>query len=231
MGFFSKLFGKKEETVKSTAQAPKSAQTAKPAAPAAASEQKPKQTGSAAALAYQMMMESKKSLNQLAAEKDARPAVTEEELMQYFVEYFAPNKDFYSVPGSEKYKAYFNAVNAAREEMLRNADLFKMATKWDISKLKEMIDNPKPAITNMHICWLIFRTGDYGVLRSSTLCVDFCAKIPNCIALYLLLTAQKQPEGQRRQIIDAGDNADKTAFKAAMESLKVLDPNWSFMIV
>ena len=244
MSFFSKLFGKKAEAGKSTAPAEKPQPTAKAAAAAqkpnqavnaaaaeAASAQKPKQSGDAAALALQMMTASKKSLNQLAAEKDARPAVTEAELMQYFAEYFAPNKDFYSVPGSEKFKAYFGAVNAARDEMLKNPDLFKLATKWDISKLKEMIENPKPAITNMLICGLIFRIGDYGVLRASLLCVDFCAKIPNCIALYLLLTSQKLPKDKRRLIIDAGDNADKTAFKAAMESLKVLDPSWSFMIV
>lgn len=114
--------------------------------------------------------------------------------------------------------------------MLKNPDLFKMATKWDISKLKEMLRNPKPGITNMLVCGLIFRTGDYGVLKSAVYCVDFCTKIPNCIALYLLLTEQKLPEGQHRQVIDAGDRSDKTAFKAAMESLKVLDPDYSFMI-
>lgn len=105
MGFFSKLFGKKENTAK--VDIPKTdaakADTVK-AAPA-------------------------KNLNELAAEKDARPAVTEKELMQYFAEYFAPNKDFYSVPGSEKYNAYFGAVNAARDEMIKHPDLFKMATK------------------------------------------------------------------------------------------------------
>ncbi len=172
-----------------------------------------------------------KNLNELAAEKDARPAVTEQELMQYFAEYFAPNKDFYSVPGSEKYNAYFGAVNAARDEMIKHPDLFKMATKWDISRLVEMLKDPKPGITNMLVCGLIFRTGDYGVLRYHVLCVDFADKIPNCISLYLLLTARKLPAGQRKQVIDAGDSGDKTAFKQAMQSLQVLDPDWSFMIV
>lgn len=207
LGFFSKFFGKKEDAAKADIPKTDAAKTGTvKAAPG-------------------------KNLNELAAEKDARPAVTEQELMQYFVEYFAPNKDFYSVPGSEKYNAYFGAVNAARDEMVKHPDLFKMATKWDISRLVEMLKDPKPGITNMLVCGLIFRTGDYGVLRSHVLCVDFCDKIPNCISLYLLLTARKLPTGQRKQVIDAGDSGDKTAFKQAMQSLQVLDPDWSFMIV
>ena len=97
--------------------------------------------------------------------------------------------------------------------------------------LVEIINTPIPVITNMLICGLIFRTGDYGVLKSSVICVDFCEKIPNCISLYLLLTARKLPEEQRRQIIDAGDGTDKAAFKAAMKSLEILDPNWTYTIV
>lgn len=210
MGFWDKLFGKKE--------------AAKPGA----NSKKPTDASSLAAAAA---MSGSMNLNQLAAEKDARPAVTEEELMKCFAEYFAPNKEFYSVPGSPKANAYFGAVNAARNEMLANPQIFKLATKWEVSKLRELVENPKPVITNIQVCGLIFRMGDYAVLKSHVLCVDFCDKIPNCIALYLLLTAQKLPEGNRKQVIDAGDGANKDAFKAAMESLKVLDPNWSFMIV
>lgn len=50
------------------------------------------------------------------------------------------------------------------------------------------------------------------------------------IALYLLLIAQKQPEGKRKQLLDAGDGCDKRALTAAMQSLKVCDPLWSFEI-
>ena len=114
--------------------------------------------------------------------------------------------------------------------MLRNPDLFKKATKWDITRLVNMLNNPQPGITNMMLCGLIFRMGDYGVIRSAMYCVDFCERIPNCIALYLLLTAHKLPADQRKQMIDAGDNTNKTAFKAAMLSLRVLDPDWSFTI-
>ena len=214
MGFLSKLFKKKENTNNTTEM-----------------KQDSQQNIDAVMLAAKIVASANKSLDEQAAEKDARPAVTEEELLKYYVEYFAPNKDFYSSPGTEKYQAYFSAVNAARDEMLQNPDLFKMATKWEISTLKQMLDNPKPAITNMIVCGLIFRMGDYGVLKSSVLCIDFCEKIPNCIALYLVLTAQKMPENQRKQVIDAGDGADKTAFKAAMRSLQVLDSKWSFIIV
>ena len=171
------------------------------------------------------------NLNDLAAEKDARSAVTEKELIQCFAEYFAPNKDFYSTPGSEKFQAYFGAINAARDEMLKNPVIFSKATKWDIARLAGLLNNPQPGITNMIVCGLIFRTGDYGVLKSIIYCVDFCENIPNCIALYLFLTAHRLPEERRKQTIDVGDNVDKSAFQAAMDSLKVLDPKWSFTIL
>lgn len=32
-----------------------------------------------------------------------------------------------------KYRTYFGAINAASDEMLQNQDLFKMATKWEIT--------------------------------------------------------------------------------------------------
>ena len=115
--------------------------------------------------------------------------------------------------------------------MLKNPDIFKFATKWDISRLAEMLKNPKPAITTILVCGLIFRVGDYGVLKSVIYCVDFCEKIPNCISLYLLLSAQKLPEEKRSMTIDAGDGSDVTAFRAAMESLRVLDPKWKFVIL
>ena len=172
-----------------------------------------------------------KSLKELAAEKDARPEVTERELVQYYADYFMPNTEFYSTPGSEKFKAYFGAITAARDEMLKNPDIFKLATKWDISRLAEMLRNPKPSVTTILVCGLIFRVGDYGVLKSTVYCVDFCEKIPNCIALYLLLTAQKLPEEKRSQTIDAGDRSDPAAFRAALESLRVLDPKWRFVIL
>lgn len=183
-----------------------------------------------AGVAASAMKVAEMNFNKLAAEKDGCSAVTEKELIKCFSEYFAPNKEFFSTPGGEKYKAYFAAINLARDEMINNPELFKMATKWDISRLTEMLNNPEPAITNMLVCGLIFHTGSYGVVKSFVYCVDFCERIPNCIALYLLLTARKLPPEKRTQIIDAGDGSDLTAFKTAMESLQVLDSHWRFTI-
>ena len=115
-------------------------------------------------------------------------------------------------------------------EMLQDAKLFNMATKREAAEAIEHINNPQPMISNMIICGMIFRMGEYAVIEDAVYCVDFCEKTPNCSALYLLLTAHKKPEGQRRQVIDAGDRSNKTAFIEAMNSLKVLDPNWSFQI-
>lgn len=216
MSIFSKLFAKEDHNS---------------GKPGDHMDQASNTTADPSELTASVMMSAKNNLKDLATEKDARPAVTQEELLQYFAEYFSPNTEFFSVPGGTKSNAYFHAVNAARDEMIQHPDLFEMATKWKPAQLVEMINNPIPVITNMLICGLIFRTGDYGVLKSSVICVDFCEKIPNCISLYLLLTARKLPEEQRRQIIDAGDGTDKAAFKAAMKSLEILDPNWTYTIV
>lgn len=210
MGIFDKLFGTKEP-------APKPAEQLKV-------------DNSAADLAKAVIAATSQKLKESAADKDNLPQLTDDMAVQTFIEYFAPNQDFYSSPGSEKFNAYFGAVNAAKLELANNPDLFKMATKRDVDELIAHINEPKPMMSNMVICGMIFRMGLYAVIKDAVYCVDFCDKVPNCAALYLLLIAQKEPEDQRKQIIDAGDRSDKTRFKAAMESLKILDPNWSFTI-
>lgn len=79
----------------------------------------------------------------------------------------------------------------------------------------------------MNICALIFLVGKYSVIKDCVYCVDFADRVPNCIALYLLLIAQKQPQDKRGQILDSGDGCDKRALSEAIELLKVCDPNWS----
>ena len=61
--------------------------------------------------------------------------------------------------------------------------------------------------------------------------VDFSAHIPNCIALYLLLTAHREPADKRVQKLDVGDNADKTPLSTAITRLQILDPDWKCQIV
>ena len=201
MGFFKKLFGNKEEK--------------QPTANNAAAQ-------AAAALAQQ-----KQNYDALAAAKNPTAAVPEETLLKIFAEYFAPNKDFYSVPGSEKFKAYFGVVNAARDEMFAQQQLFTAATKWTAQQLVDMVNNPKPGITNMKICALIFLMGQFAVVKDAVYCVDFAGAIPNCIALYLLLVAQKQPADKRGQVLDTGEGENTQALSAAIDSLKILDPSWS----
>ena len=92
MSIFSKLFGKKKTSEQNA--------------------QNTQQATEIAKMAASVMSTSAGNLNEMAAAKDARPAVTEQELLQYFAEYFAPNKEFYSTPGSAKFQAYFGAINA-----------------------------------------------------------------------------------------------------------------------
>ena len=149
-----------------------------------------------------------------------------QELLKIFVTNFAPNKEFYSAPGSPKFQAYFGAVNAAQLEMLNNPALFKAATGRSTEELLDMVNHPKPGITSMLICGMIWCVGDYAVIPDRVLCVDFCEKIPNCIALYLLLTAERQTEGSRKQILDAGDGTDRKPLQKALTALQVCDPGW-----
>ena len=151
-------------------------------------------------------------------------------LLEIVSTYFAPNKDFYSAPGSDKFTAYFNAINTARAEMFREQQLFTAATTWSSKELADLVNNPRPGITNMMICSLIFLMGRYSVIKQAVYCVDFSERIPNCIALYLLLIAHKQPTDKRIQIIDAGEGTDKKTLNDAMDALKVCDPNWNYKI-
>ena len=216
MGFFDKLFGKKENKTDkgNTSAAGKAAAAGKTEADAAG----------------KILASQQQSFAALAAGKSPAEKVSEQMLLQIFAEYFAPNKDFYSVPGSDKFNAYFNAVNTARDEMFRQQQLFAEATKWSSQDLAELVNNPKPGITNMMICSLIFLMGNYAVIKDAVYCVDFSERIPNCVALYLLLIAQKQPADKRTQIIDAGDGTDKKPLTDALEGLHVCDPSWNYKV-
>lgn len=227
MGFLDKLFGGNKDKAQDKA-SQDSAALAASGSSIQTTPQAGKPSGSAAAQA--ILAASKMSFQDKAAEKDNLPQLTDALAIASFTEYFAPNQSFFMEPGSPKYNAYFNAINKAKAEMVQDAKLFNMATKREAAEAIEHINNPKTVISNMIICGMIFRMGEYAVIKDAVYCVDFCEKTPNCTALYLLLTAQKEPEDNRRQIIDAGDRSDKTAFIEAMNSLKVLDPHWTFQI-
>ena len=171
------------------------------------------------------------SFQEKANLKERSGPIARDELMRIFSEYFAPNTEFYSVPGSAKFTAYFEVVNAARDEMLRDRPLFKAATRWTPEQLAELVNNPIPGVTNSLICALLFTMGNYAVIRDAIYCVDFCERIPNCIALFLLLTAQKLPAGKRNMLIDAGDGSNAKALTEAMNTLSVCDPSWKFTVL
>ena len=181
--------------------------------------------------ASKMLAETQKRLDaQVAAVEEGAKYLSDSELQRIFYEYFAPNMEFYMHPGSPKYLAYFNAINTATVEMLENPGLYYKATKREWAELVKMNTNRIPGLTNQLICGLIFCMGKYAVVPSSMLSADFAKAIPNCIAVYLLLTAQKLPVGERKQRIDAGDGVNKKPLQSAMDALSVCDPNWSYHI-
>lgn len=210
MGLFDKLFGKKNVSGQNAQEKP--APSPHPSSSA---------SGGAAP---------SKGFAEAAADKERTSPVTDQELLTLFAEYFAPNKSFYSNPGSPEFQAYFGAIQKAQLEMLNNPALYQAATKRTRDELIAMINNPKPAITNMLICGLIYCMGNYAVVRSFVYCVDFSEKVPYCAALCLLLQAEKLPKDKRRQMIDAGDGVNKAPLQQALDSLKVLDPDWNPVI-
>lgn len=170
-------------------------------------------------------------LSMKAAEKDAYPKSSEAELLKIFAEYFAPNTSFYSAPGTPAYTAYFGAIQKAKLEIFAHEKLFFKATKYTLQELADILNNPKPMVTNMVLLGLIFRVGWYCVIEDKLTCIDFSEYVPNCIALYLLLTAQKKPADKRTQGIDAGERTDPEPLARALDGLKPCDQNWNPVIL
>ena len=100
-------------------------------------KKKPSISPEDAAKLLQLLQAQQAAFQQGAQNKERNTPISQEELMQIFAAYFAPNTDFYAVPGSEKFTAYFQVVNAATEEMQRDLPIFKAATKWTPEQLAE----------------------------------------------------------------------------------------------
>ncbi len=204
-----------------------------PPTPTAASEKKQTSGTDLQGLVEQvvkLLQDHHTSFQQKVQAKEKDGPVSEQELLKLFADYFAPNTDFYAAPGSPKSTAYFKVINAAKEEMLNNPGLFTSATKWEPQQLENLLQNKMPGITNMLICGLIFTMGEYAVIEDVLTRVDFCEAIPNCIAIYLLLTAQKKPADSRTVVIDAGDGCNAAALSEALDTLSVCDPSWHYHI-
>lgn len=168
--------------------------------------------------------------NKAAADDEQAFSAHVEELTKIFATYFAPNKSFYATPGSPAFEAYFGAINKAQDEMLTHVGLFAQATGWAPTQLAEIIMHPRPGVSSMLICGLIFKMGAFAVVKSAVYCVDFSEMIPNCVALYLLLIARQMPEERRKMTLDVGEGTDPQPLNDAITALKILDPNWACTI-
>ena len=189
----------------------------------------PSKTPASAATAAAVFAEQQVHYNDLVSEKVPEQAVSEDDLAKIFAEYFAPNTDLYMI-GTPKAASYFHAINAAKLELLNNGNLLNAAAKWEPDQYAELLKNPRPGIGNMMICGLIFKVGAFSVVKDMVYCVDFSERVPNCIALYLLLIAQKMPEDKRTFVLDAGSGTDRTKLMQAIRSLSVCDPKWECKI-
>jgi len=70
----------------------------------------------------------------------------------------------------------------------------------------------------------ILSMGNYSIVPSTMLCVDFVEILPYCIAITLLYFAYSGRK--ENQILDTGDGADNAMLKIAVESLKSCCPKW-----
>lgn len=86
-----------------------------------------------------MIFSAEERLAQKSEEKENQ-SVNKEDLLKIFLSYFAPNKDFYSVPNSDKFTAYFNAINSATEEIIKDRALLSAATGWTVQQLGEVFN-------------------------------------------------------------------------------------------
>lgn len=193
-------------------------------------EKHPHDSGATMTYVLNQLEKDRERLKQQAEQKIPLAPLSDVELIITFTEYFVPNKRFCSNPKSPKSTVYFEAINNARTEMLQHPALYQEATGRPHSELLEMLKHSKPEITGAITCGLIFHMGKFATIQDAVLCVDFSEQIPNCIALYLFLIAQRKPQNQRKQLIDAGDGTDKKPLTQAITRLKKLDPNWECQI-
>ena len=70
----------------------------------------------------------------------------------------------------------------------------------------------------------IISMGNFSIVPSALLCVDFVEIVPYCIAITLLYYAYTGLK--EAQLLDTGENADSTMLKAAIEMLKPCCPKW-----
>lgn len=178
----------------------------------------------------QILEQQKQRYDTLAAGKNPPEPLSEQYLLSTFATWFVPNEEFYIDPSSVKGKAYFKAINAAKAEMIADQVLFREGTKWTTEQLISLINDPDTVKANIIICGLIFQMGNFSVIKDAVYCVDFANRVPNCIAVYLLLIAQKLPQNKRTMILDAGDGVDKTKLSNALKSISICDPNWKYKI-
>ena len=193
--------------------------------PAKKAESGKTEATSAQAAASEVLSQQQEHYDTLVKEKEPDGPISQGELIGIFSSYFAPNTAFY-LPGTPNAGAYFACVNAAKNELLQNSQLLSAATNWSAEQYRELVQNPPPGLGNMMICGLIFKMGEFAVVKDMVYCVDFAEAVPHCIALYLLLIAQKKPENQRTQILDAGTGTNRKPLTEAIDALRLLDSKW-----
>lgn len=125
---------------------------------------------------------------------------------------------------SEKNDAGLAALDAviakAETEVIENQDLYKECTGGVIGAAQWEKMSPTERFESVMLL------GDFGVVQSAVLCVDFSTSIPNCDALSLFMRAQSLPANKRSQLVDAGEGEDTRPLQSAINALSSCDSKW-----
>ena len=160
-----------------------------------------------------------------ARRKDAAPPVSMAQLEEVFTRWIEPHLSFFPPLNQE------GILLDAAGELFEHIDLFTAATKWPEAVLDNVVDTSSREDFPVRMSALCYLLGQYAVFRHDIWFVDFSEQIPNCIAMYLLFTAQSLPRSQRVQQIDIGVGTDPKPLQSVLDRMRFTDPLWDPIIL
>lgn len=161
------------------------------------------------------------------AEAAAAPAVstTNHNLTDVYQQYFT-NLPF----TPETLPAYAALLEAATAEADANRAVTIPATECDNATLDRLAAKATPEDMAQQLA-AAFKTGEFGlIIEDNVYSVDFIDRVPHCVALAILLLAQKLPAGIRQLVIELEPGTPLGTFGDALNQIQLCDPSLRFSI-